>query len=202
MKKVINIVLSFAVILLVLSCNGSNKKEIDQISVDKKVTQKKNTKSKEMKFKYSTEELKEMFPKIEEFQFVSEDMKNIRKRDFSVNMYEVNYSTMLMEKGSEGNSQTLNIKILDIGDNMLYPPLLAHNVFYKFGMKTDSELIFKDKENYGDWNLVYNYDKIKGTGNTSALNENLFIIMNSANIDIEQIKEIIKEDILQKIDNK
>ncbi|MCD6579712.1 hypothetical protein J7L48_09565 [bacterium] len=202
MKKFVTTAILLALILWGISCNEPNKKEIKQIRGNKGILQTKDTQAKEEKFKYSTDDLKNIFPKIEKFQLLSEGMKNIRKKDFSVNMYEVNYSTMIIENEGVENSEILNIKILDIGDNMLYPPLVAHNVFYKFGIKTDSDLIFQDKEKYEDWKLVYNYDKIKKKGNASALKNNLFIIMNSENIDIESVKEIFKKDILQKIKNK
>ena len=202
MKKFVTTAILLALILWGISCNEPNKKEIKQIRGNKGILQTKDTQAKEEKFKYSTDDLKNIFPKIEKFQLLSEGMKNIRRKDFSVNMYEVNYSTMIIENEGVENSEILNIKILDIGDNMLYPPLVAHNVFYKFGIKTDSDLIFQDKEKYEDWKLVYNYDKIKKKGNASALKNNLFIIMNSENIDIESVKEIFKKDILQKIKNK
>lgn len=199
MKKFLRYIVVLILFTLLISCsNSSHNGAAQNIKNNNSGTQKNNTSKR--KFKYSPEDLKSILPKLEHFKFISEDMKEIRKKDFSVNMYEVNYSTFTIEEKSNINTQLLNIKILDIGDNMLYPPLVAYNIFYKFGIIKNSDLIYQDREIFENWKIVYNYDKIKKEGDFNALKDNVFIMMSISYLDIENSKIIFKKDILQKID--
>ncbi len=198
MRKFVGYILVLITLIWGLSCGNFGSKSTDQ-NIKKKPPQKNVAKVTEEKFKNSPTDLKNLLPVLKHFKVLSQDTKEIRKKDFSVNMYEVKYSTTINSNDTV-NTETIEIRFIDHDDDMLYPPLVAHKVFYKFGIKKDSDLVFQNKELLDNWKIVYNYDKIKKEGSISSLKENLFITMNISGIDIEDAEKIFKDDILQELD--
>jgi hypothetical protein len=145
----------------------------------------------------TSQELKEMLVIPEGYSVTSELTKEIRNKEFSVNLYNIELSTDIVND-SVVTSIKYSIKLVDIGDSNMYPPLAAHKLFYKFGTEKNSEIFFKKKDIVGNWNIIYSYNKVERNGQFSAQSGILFLIFNFENNDFEKAKEIflkLSEDI-------
>ena len=145
----------------------------------------------------TSQELKEMLAVPEGYSVTNELTKEIRDKEFSVNLYNIELSTDIVNDSTVTRIK-YSIKLLDVGGSNMYPPLAAHKLFYKFGTEKNSEFLLKKKDTVGNWSIIYSYNKVKHNGQFSAQNGILFLIFNFENNDFEKAKEIflkLSEDI-------
>ena len=141
------------------------------------------------KLTHTSQKLKEMLVVPEGYSVTSELEKEIRDKEFSVNLYNIELSTDIVNDSTVASIK-YSIKLVDVGDSIMYPPLAAHKLFYKFGTEKNSDFLLKKKDTVGNWNVIYSYNKVEHNGQFSAQRKRLFFIFNFENNDFEKAKEL------------